>query len=261
MKIRHGWASAVAADVKTAIVFCTRLPLPHCAARNSDDVAQASWAFPLAGALVGGAGALTYTIASAIRLPSGIAAGLALAATLLATGCLHEDGLADTADGLGGGQDRARKLEIMRDSRLGAYGACALVMSLLMRWTALAGLVSPAAVASALIAAHVSARAALPGFMHFVPPARLDGLSAQAGQPALRSAVVAVLLGVLVLAAALGLGAAIVGLVAATCTGLIMARLAMRQIGGQTGDVLGAVEQIIEIVILLTAVAMSGTQA
>jgi adenosylcobinamide-GDP ribazoletransferase len=260
MKIRHRWGSGLAADVKTAVLFCTRLPLPHSTAINSADVARASWAFPLAGALVGGAGALTYTIASAIQLPAALAAGLALAATLLTTGCLHEDGLADMADGLGG-RDRARKLEIMHDSRLGAYGACALMMSLLLRWTALAGMVSPAAVAGALIATHVSARAVLPGFMRFVPPARFDGLSAQAGRPALRSAAVAVVLGVLVLAAALGLAAAIVGLVVATCTSLMMARLAIRQIGGQTGDVLGALEQIIEIVILLTAVAMSGTQA
>jgi adenosylcobinamide-GDP ribazoletransferase len=261
MKTRHGWGTGLAADVKTAILFCTRLPLPHSTPITSGDVARASWAFPVAGALVGGAGALTYTIASAIRLPSALAAGLALGATLLATGCLHEDGLADMADGLGGGRDRARKLEIMRDPRLGTYGACALMVSLLLRWTALAGMVGPAAVASALIATHVSARALLPGFMRFVPPARFDGLSAQAGQPTLRSAISAVLLGVLVTAAALGLAAAIVGLVVAICTGLIMAWLAMRQIGGQTGDVLGALEQIIEIVILLTAVAMSGTQA
>ena len=261
MKTRHQWGTGLATDVKTAILFCTRLPLPHSAPISSDDVAQASWAFPVAGALVGGVGALTYTIASAIRLPSALAAGLAISATLLTTGCLHEDGLADTADGLGGGRDRARKLAIMRDSRLGTYGACALMMSLLLRWTALAGMVSPTAVACALIAAHVSARAVLPGFMHFVPPARFDGLSAQAGQPALRSAVVAVVLGILVLAAALGLAAAIVGLVVAIGIGLMMGWLAMRQIGGQTGDVLGALEQIIEIVILLTAVAMSGTQA
>ena len=261
MKIRHGAGSGLAADVKTAVLFCTRLPLPHSAAINSGDVAQASWAFPVAGALVAGAGALTYTIAAAIRLPAPLAAGLALAATILATGCLHEDGLADMTDGLGGGRDRARKLEIMRDSHLGAYGACALMMSLLLRWAALAAMASPTAVASVLIATHVFARAVLPAFMRFVPPARFDGLSAQTGQPTLRSAVVALGLGVLALAAGLGLAAAAVGLAAATCAGLIMARLAMRQIGGQTGDVLGALEQIIEIVILLTAVAMSGTRA
>jgi adenosylcobinamide-GDP ribazoletransferase len=97
--------------------------------------------------------------------------------------------------------------------------------------------------------------------MHFVPAARFDGLSAQAGQPALRPAAVAALLGVLALAAALGPAATIIGLVFATCAGLLMAWLSMRQIGGQTGDVLGALEQIIEIVILLTALALSGTRS
>jgi adenosylcobinamide-GDP ribazoletransferase len=176
------------------------------------------------------------------------------------TGCLHEDGLADTADGLGGGRDRARKLEIMRDSRLGTFGACTLMMSLLLRWTALAAMAGPMAVAAALIAAHVAARAALPVFMRFVPPARLDGLSAQAGPPALRSAAVAGLLGVLALVAILGLAATVIGLILATCAGLLVAWLSIRQIGGQTGDVLGALEQIIEIVILLTALAMSGSR-
>jgi adenosylcobinamide-GDP ribazoletransferase len=92
--------------------------------------------------------------------------------------------------------------------------------------------------------------------MRFVPPARLDGLSAQAGQPALRSAAVAVLLGALVLVVTLGLAATMIGLVLATCVGLFVTWLTIRQIGGQTGDVLGALEQIIEVVILLTALAM-----
>ena len=253
-----GWASSLAADIKTSILFCTRVPIPHSAPIEGGGVARASWALPVAGAVVGGAGALAYTMASAIRFPATLSAALALVATLLVTGCLHEDGLADTADGLGGGRDRPRKLEIMRDSRLGTYGACALMMSLLLRWAALAAMASPMTVAAALIAAHVSARAALPVFMHFVPAARFDGLSAHAGRPALRAAAVAALLGVLALAAALGPATAIIGLVLATCAGLLMAWLSMRQIGGQTGDVLGALEQIIEIVILLTAVAMSG---
>jgi adenosylcobinamide-GDP ribazoletransferase len=176
-----------------------------------------------------------------------------LLATLIITGCLHEDGLADTADGFGGGRDGARKLEIMRDSRLGTYGACAIVMSLFLRWAAMSAIASPIAVAAALIAAHVAARAALPAFMRFVLPARTDGLSARAGQPALRCVVIAVLLGVLTLGLVLGLAATAISLVLAAVASLFMARLSVRQIGGQTGDVLGALEQIIEIVILLTA--------
>jgi adenosylcobinamide-GDP ribazoletransferase len=252
------WANGLAKDFKVSILFCTRLRLPRSAPVDSRDVARASWAFPVAGAAVGGGGALVYVAALAMRLPSTLAAAFALLATLVITGCLHEDGLADTADGFGGGRDSAHRLEIMRDSRLGTYGACALMMSLLLRWAALAAIASPLLVAASLVSAHVSARAALPGFMRFVPPARLDGLSALAGQPALRSAGLAVLLGVLTLGIALGPLAATFGLVLATSAGLFMAWLSVRQIGGQTGDVLGALEQIIEVVILLMALAMSG---
>src|SRR5215470_12043275 len=130
------WTGGVATDVKISILFCTRLPLFHSVPIDSGNVASASWAFPVAGTLVGGASALVYVAAWGSGLPPALAAALALAATLVVTGCLHEDGLADVADGFGGGSYRERKLEIMRDSRLGAYGACALVMSVILRWAA-----------------------------------------------------------------------------------------------------------------------------
>jgi adenosylcobinamide-GDP ribazoletransferase len=258
MKTHGGWPDRIAADIRIAILICTRLPLRSAAAIESLDVACASWALPVAGALAGAAGALAFWLAFELRLPPTIAAAVALAATLLVTGCLHEDGLADTADGFGGGWDRTRKLEIMRDSRLGTYGACALAISLLLRWAALAAFTSPVQAASALVAAHVAARAALPAFMHAVPPARADGLSAQAGRPSLAAAVVAGLIGIVTLALTLGLPAAAIGLAFATSAAFLVARLCLRQIGGQTGDVLGALEQVIEAVILLTAVAGAG---
>lgn len=252
------WASGLATDVKISILFCTRLPLSHSAPIDGSDVARASWAFPIAGALVGGAGALVYALALGGGLPPMLAAALALAATLVITGCLHEDGLADTADGFGGERNGERKLEIMRDSRLGTYGACAVVMSLILRWTATATIVSPMPVVSALVAAHVAGRAVLPAFMRFVRPVRVDGLSAQAGQPTLRCVAVALLLGTLTLGITLGLSATMIGLVLVATAGFFMAWLSVRQIGGQTGDVLGALEQVIEIVVLLTAVATGG---
>lgn len=258
MKTRSVWANDLARDIRIAILICTRLPLGSPAQIESLDLVRASWALPVAGALVGAAGALAFFTASELGLPPPIAAALALVATLFVTGGLHEDGLADTADGFGGGWDRERKLEIMHDSRLGTYGACALVMSLLLRWAALAAIDSPGPAAVALIAAHVAARAALPAFMHVIPPARADGLSVRAGQPALRSAGMAALIGTLAVALTLGFQAMVVGLVLNTAAGFLMAWLCLRQIGGQTGDVLGALEQVIETLILLTAVAMSG---
>jgi len=243
-------------DLKIFVIFCTRLPLAHVEPIDSGDIARASWAMPLAGALVGLIGAVVYWLTSALGLPPLPAAALALAATLIATGCLHEDGLADTADGFGGGSSRERKLEIMRDSRIGTYGACALALSLILRWSALASIADPAAVAMALIAAHAAARAPLPAFMRFVPPARSDGLAAAAGGPPREGAAAASFLGVVALGLCLGPGAVIVSLLLLSSASILMAWLSVQQIGGQTGDVLGALEQINEILILLTAAAL-----
>jgi adenosylcobinamide-GDP ribazoletransferase len=248
--------STLARDLKITIIFCTRLPLAHAKPIEAGDIARASWAMPLAGALVGLVGAAVYWLATAIGLPAWPAAALALAATMLATGCLHEDGLADTADGFGGGASRERKLEIMRDSRIGSYGAGALALSLMLRWSALASLARPGAVALVLIAAHAAARAALPAFMRFVPPARSDGLAADAGRPPIESAAAACVLGIIVLGFGVGLRATIISLLLLAAAAILMASWTMRQIGGQTGDVLGALEQINEILLLLTATAL-----
>jgi adenosylcobinamide-GDP ribazoletransferase len=246
----------LAADLKISILFCTRLPLAHSKPIAGEDVARASWALPIAGAFVGGAGALVYWFAFHLGLPAALAAALALTAMLIATGCLHEDGLADTADGFGGGKDLAHKLEIMRDSRIGTYGACALTLSLILRWSAVAAIAHPLTVAMALIAAHASARAPLPIFMRFIPRARADGLSAQAGPPPPISAAVAGLLGFVALIIALGPTTAMVGLLLLIVADVFLGWLSMRQVGGQTGDVIGAVEQVNEILILLTCAAL-----
>src|SRR5271165_6154852 len=177
------WLGERLGEFSTGIHFLTRLPLPRHAPLSGGAVGQSVWAFPLAGAVVGLIGALVYALAHRLGLPPWPAAALAVAATLGVTGCLHEDGLADTADGFGGGDTRARKLDIMRDSRIGTYGVCALAISLLIRADAVASLTETGLVAAALIAAHSGARAAMAAVMFFLPPARSDGLSFTAGQP------------------------------------------------------------------------------
>ncbi|PDT68363.1 adenosylcobinamide-GDP ribazoletransferase [Bradyrhizobium ottawaense] len=241
------------ADLRMAASFVTILPVASSKPAADGAVARATWALPVAGLLVGLAGAFVYKVAIRFGLTPNIAALLALATTALITGALHEDGLADTADGLGGGRTRERKLEIMRDSRIGTYGVCALILSFGLRWSALAAIADPLLVAFALCAAHAAARAGVPAFMSLVPPARPDGLSASAGSPSGRSVAIAFALGTLALALALGPGKALVGLIVLSLAGLLLARLAVRQIGGQTGDILGAFEQIGEILILLVA--------
>jgi adenosylcobinamide-GDP ribazoletransferase len=239
-------------ELKAALVFCTRLPLFRTVPVAAAAIGKAAWAFPLAGLVVGLIGAVVYGLAHRFGVPAWPAAALAVAGTMLATGALHEDGLADTADGFGGGNSREQKLAIMRDSRIGTYGVCALALSLVLRVGALASLPSAHAVVWALIAAHAAARATMPALM-LLPPARSDGLSHDAGQPAGASVAAAAAIGFLVLVFCLPLGRAMVALILLAAIVALMAWLATRQIGGQTGDVLGALEQAGEIAVLLAA--------
>jgi adenosylcobinamide-GDP ribazoletransferase len=243
----------LAADLGVALSFFTRLPIGTAAPVQGAAIARAGWAAPIVGAGIGVCGALTYWIAHAAGMPPLVGAALALGATAMLTGCLHEDGLADTADGFGGGATRERKLEIMRDSRIGTYGVCALTLALLARGGALAALAEPVLVAPALIAAHAAARAALPVFMRVVPPARRDGLAAQAGAPPRVSVLAAVAIGVGALLLTVGVAKAIISLILTCLVSALIAFLCIRQIGGQTGDVLGAVEQANEIAVLAAA--------
>jgi adenosylcobinamide-GDP ribazoletransferase len=252
MTIDEVWFKERADEFKASILFLTRLRYGPSVPVGGAAIAHAVWAFPLVGILVGLIGAVIYAFAARAGLPPWPAALLAVGATMAATGCLHEDGLADTADGFGGGSIRELKLDIMRDSRIGTYGVCALAMSILLRASALASLGRPGLVAAALIAAHGGARALLPVFMYVVPPARNDG-PASAKEPPREAVIVAALLGVLVLFFCLGLLVGLVALILLLAGAGFMAWLTLAQIDGQTADVLGAVEQVGEIVVLLAA--------
>jgi adenosylcobinamide-GDP ribazoletransferase len=253
MAIDEAWLKERAAELKASLRFLTRLRYGPPAAENGAALALAVWAFPIAGVIVGAIGAVVYRLADWMDLPNWTAAVLALAATMAVTGCLHEDGLADTVDGFGGGRTRASKLDIMRDSRIGAYGVCALVLSVLLRASALASLSQAARVVPALIAAHAAARTAMPVFMHFIAPARSDGLSAAVGRPAGERTAVAAALGILILVFCLGPLAGLEAAILVAIAVALLAWLSLSQIGGQTGDVLGALEQMSEIVVLLVA--------
>jgi adenosylcobinamide-GDP ribazoletransferase len=246
----------ITTDIRTGLAFCTRLPLRFGESPAEANLAQAVWTFPAIGVLVGAFGALVYWLGYWAGSSSFVAATLAVTATVLVTGCLHEDGLADTADGFGAGGAKERKLEIMRDSRSGAYGVVALLLSILLRVGAIASLVDPGLAVAALIAAHAGARAAMAMFMAAVPQARQDGLSASVGSPPSGSVFAAVLLGLAVLVTCLGFSTALVATLLVAVGLWLMARLCLKQIGGQTGDVIGAVEQVSEILILLTASAL-----
>ena len=141
-------------EAKLAFAFLTRLPFRAAAAPEPGALARAAWAFPLAGILVGVTGGIAFSLSDRLGLPINAMALLAVAATVLITGGLHEDGLADTADGLGGGAGRDEALAIMRDSRSGAFGVLAMVFSVGLRVACLAALPDARIAVSALVAAH-----------------------------------------------------------------------------------------------------------
>jgi adenosylcobinamide-GDP ribazoletransferase len=249
------WLEERSEELKACIVFCTRLPLLRTTPIAGNAIAKAAWAFPLAGLAVGIIGAGVYAVAHRIGLPPWPAAALAVAATMLVTGCLHEDGLADTADGFGGGTTREQKLEIMRDSHIGVYGVAALTIALFLRVGALASLPGAHAVVWALIASHAAARATMPALMLLLPPARSDGLSHDAGRPPAEGVAIGAVLAFLIVAASLHPGHALLALIVLAIIVAVLAWLSANQIEGQTGDVLGALEQTSEIAVLLVALA------
>jgi adenosylcobinamide-GDP ribazoletransferase len=243
-------------DVRIATAFLTRLPMPHPDGMPPEALVRAFRAFPFVGAAIGLAIGLLYLGLLAIGLPNFAAAALALGGGALLTGALHEDGLADMADGFGGGRDRAAKLEIMRDSRLGTYGAMTLMVSFAAKFSALATLPT-ALVVPGLIACHALARGILPAMVIVLPSARQQGLAANSGTPTQATAVIAagsaLAIAVLLLPWTYALAAALVASICACAIGL----LALRQIGGHTGDVLGAAEQVAETSILLLLAAIA----
>ena len=244
-------------DLRTAVAFLTRLPMPHPEGATPQNFVRAHRMFPLVGAAIGGAVGLLCLALRAIGLPDLAAAALALGASALLTGALHEDGLADVADGFGGGRDVAAKLEIMRDSRLGTYGALILMVIFVAKLSALAALPDGVVVQS-LIAAHALARGVLPFMAMKMPYARKDGLAANAGRPDSATAMTAGALAFLIALLAMPWRAALGAMLVAAACAIGMAWLAQRQIGGQTGDVLGGAEQLGETAILLLLAARLG---
>jgi adenosylcobinamide-GDP ribazoletransferase len=236
-----------------ATAFFTRLPVDPRAGEWR--LADSAWAFPLVGAGIGGATALALLSAQLIGLGNWPAALLSVLAGIALTGALHEDGLADTADGFCGGRDREEKLAILRDSRQGTYGVLAIVLSVLLRAAALAAIGDVIHAGLALVAAHAASRAALPAAMMGLAPARRDGLGATAGTPGAGGAIAAALIGAAIALAALGPVRGAITLCLAGVIVFAVAELARRQIGGYTGDVLGAFQQVGEIMILLAASA------
>jgi adenosylcobinamide-GDP ribazoletransferase len=241
-----------------ATIFLTRLPLRLEGTVTAADIAAASRYYPLVGAGVGLAVGGMYVLASGF-FPPLLAATLAALGGAVVTGAFHEDALGDVADAFGGGMTVVRKLEIMKDSRLGTYGVLALVGALLVRVQAIALLPLELAL-PALVAVHAASRAGIVGMLWRSPRARTEGLGADTVGLTWREPAVA-------LGLAAGLAALCLEPITAACTVALALGVAAcvdgyarGQVGGVTGDVLGASQQLGELVLLLALGALLATQ-
>jgi adenosylcobinamide-GDP ribazoletransferase len=230
------------AEFRVALMLLTRLPAGRFEG-EMPPLSSAVWAYPLVGAIAAIPSAIVF-MACADRLPVSIAALLAIIVGLLVTGALHEDGLADFCDGMGGGRTREQRLEIMRDSRIGTYGALGLILSVGLRTMALANMPSAPTGAIALICFGAASRAGLPLIMFLQHPARADGLGASVGRPPLSATIVACILGLVAMAAS---GAGLTAIAMLAISLIIVCWYCEQKIGGYTGDTLGASQQIAEV--------------
>ena len=244
----------------TALQFFTRLPIPRWVGYEPAWLQQCAGYFPLVGALVGGASAALLWAALQL-FPATVAVGLAMAASIWLTGGFHEDGLADTCDGLGGAVSRDKALTIMKDSRIGSYGALGLLLVLGLKAAALVSLAdTDAALAlQALLWSHMASRAAPVWLMHSLPyagdaeHAKAKPLATQISGPGLLLALGWVLGAAALMGWAQPENIPLLACAALTVAGLClyMQSLLERRLGGYTGDNLGATQQITELGALL----------
>ncbi len=253
---------AIAVDLAHCLRFYSRLPVPALPFEHNahalPDFPRLVRALPVAGLILGLLPALAFALALFLNLGPFLAAALAVAVMVITTGAFHEDGLADTADSFGGATQE-RRLEVMRDSRIGSFGAAALFLGLALRIGALAAVAARAdwlVGAGAILATASLSRTVGLMPLTFLPPARADGAARAVGQPSRNSfwfaaglaGIIALALGLL---AGIPFGGIILMLLLSVLSGWAMMRLSMRHLGGQTGDIAGATQQVAEIAALI----------
>mgnify|MGYP000719427802 CR=1 FL=1 len=248
-------------DIAASLGLLTRLPVKVDADLAMTRSAAATWAYPVVGLLLGGFALGVFMVCYVLGLPPLVALVLVLGGQIILTGAMHEDGLADSADGLWGGWTVERRLEIMKDSSIGVYGVCAIAVILLLKATALATLVMSPLFALALFGGAALSRAGMVVLMHALPAARGGGLGQSVGKPPLRSVLIAigiacgatVLLGV-------SIGHVWAALLMIVVTGVAAwgcAQIARAKIKGFTGDILGATQQVCDVAALVALSAFA----
>ncbi len=253
--------TAIQNEFKTlnlAVHFLTRIPTPFDIDYSPERLRDANRYYPLVGAIIGTIAALAFFIAD-LALPTLIAVILATAATALLTGAFHEDGLADTFDGISGGYDRARSLEIMHDSRIGTFGALALILVIGLKVTALWNLADTTTIIAALIAAHIISRTSTVIVKATSTYARENGIAGPQDLP-LRPingtvAIITALITLAILALILTPTHALLALAGAAIGHTLIRLYFQPRLKGHTGDTLGATQQITELAIYLALLA------
>ena len=239
-----------------AIAFLTRVPLPARLEAGAREVGRAMLFFPAVGAALGALlAAAGLALSRALPLP--LAAVLVVALGTAATGALHLDGLADTADGLGGGRDAEHALRIMRDHAVGTYGAAALALALLVKAAAIAALLGRPGAAAWLPVAGALSRWVIVPVARFAPSARPDGLGASVAAhvgPLEVVGATVLALGIAIWLTGIGGAAA---LAAVAVAGAALAEVCRRRIGGMTGDTLGATGELAEALVLVLGVGLT----
>jgi adenosylcobinamide-GDP ribazoletransferase len=252
-----GWR-AVLRDLAQMVRFYSRLPVRRLPfeldAHAPPDFSTAPRMLPIAGLIIGLPAALVLSVTASLGLPSLVVATLTIAVAVLSTGAFHEDGLADTFDGLGGGWTPERRLEIMKDSRIGSYGGAALMLSLILRVVLLASLLDESHVVAVamlyLATASISRCLGLTPLV-LLPAARAAGFSSSVGRPSNTALITVALLTILIglsltFFAMLHITGFMLGCVFALAMALLITFWAKKAIGGQTGDIAGACQQVAE---------------
>ena len=237
-------------DLAVAGTFLTCLPFRPSPSIKISDLGPSVRMFPILGLIVGIIGSLVLWIAAQINLNSSVYGFAGLATITLITGALHEDGLADFSDGITA-RSRSRRLEIMRDPKIGTFGVLALIFCIGLKVGVLGNLAAPNLAMKALIVAAVISRGMMPLIMYFMKPAQPDGLGHDAGRPTARRMLTALIFSAGIGFIALEFWNAIFALILSATVVLAIGLLAHRRLAGYTGDVLGAAQQCAEITVLI----------
>ncbi|WP_339780634.1 adenosylcobinamide-GDP ribazoletransferase [uncultured Thalassospira sp.] len=252
-----GLYDLVCGDFGRALMLLSRVPWVGSINFQPALIARSVWCWPLIGLFLAGIAALPALAIGWLSGNNGLASVFAILAMVILTGALHEDGIADCADGFGGGTTRERKLEIMRDSAIGSYGVVALVLVFATRLFVALQAFEIGIFLSALMISAMFSRLAMPVLMMALPPARSDGLGRSAGRPALIPFLLALFAVVIVTMLLGGPVMMLAGLLALICACLMVGFIAKWQIGGHSGDVLGSAQIIAELFVAIAILSVA----